>query len=137
MASDPNIKQSEAFDAADADLVLRSAPDASGIVTDFKVHKRMLDGLSLVFNDMFSLGDQHAAGAAGLPVVQLEEKAQALSTLLPFLQDDLDKMDDMDTLTHSRLLQLWDTAIKYQIPVIQMLAETAMRSVCSATTAQV
>lgn len=125
--SSPKVQQSETFNAADADLILRSCPNAEGISTDFQVHKQHLADASPVFRDMLELGEKQASCEGGLPIVDLEETAGTLATLLPFVQEDIDLVPRVPSIAHAALLSFWNASVKYRMHLTQILTEEAMR----------
>lgn len=125
--SSPGVQQSQAFNAADADPILRSCPSAEGISTDFRVHKQHLANASPGFRDMLELGQKQASCGDGLPIVDLEKTSGTLATLLPFSYEDVDLMPRVSSIEHAALLLLWDASVKYRMYVVQVLTEEVMR----------
>jgi len=98
------------FDAADADIVLRSG-DAQPV--HFKVHRCILAVASPFFSTMFTLPQAHPshAPAADLPTVDVVEEAALLDKLLRFVYP----VPDPDVPTLDELLTLLTVAIKYDL----------------------
>jgi hypothetical protein len=77
----PTTSPPEPFDASDADLVIRSSD-----FVNFKVHKPVLAMASPFFKDLLSLPQPpDSESVDGLPVVQLSEDSELLSTLVSML----------------------------------------------------
>ena len=77
----PAMSQPEAFDISDANLIIR----ASDLVA-FRVHKSVMALVSPFFKDLLSL-PQPSDGEIvdGLPVIQLSEGSELLSSLVSML----------------------------------------------------
>jgi hypothetical protein len=75
------MSQPETFDISDANLIIRSSD-----LVDFRVHKSIMALVSPFFKDLLSL-PQPSDGESvdGLPVVQLSEGSELLSSLVSML----------------------------------------------------
>jgi hypothetical protein len=77
----PSISPLEPSDASDANLVIRSSD-----FVNFKVHKPVLAVASPFFKDLLSLPQPlDSESVDGLPVIQLSEDSELLSTLVSML----------------------------------------------------
>lgn len=82
-----------AFDAADADLILRSShqtlvgqvTEISQIPTEFRVHWAILSAASTVFRDMCTFPQPSGSNEGNVPVVPLSEPLPTLHLLLRFI----------------------------------------------------
>jgi len=94
------------FNAADADLVLRSSDG-----TEFRVFKRILSEGSTFFQTMFTLPTDAPSNTNDPPTVDLAEKSDLVSTLLAFLYP----IPDPPVRTLSELNDLLAVANKYDM----------------------
>lgn len=138
MQSDTVAQVSLNFNAADADIILRSAAkDAESSPSgeaenpvDFRVHKKQLARLSIVLADMLDLGHEGEMERSGeLPVVCLEEGAIVVEAMLRYTADDIDLFPDLDDTARWIVIGLWDASMKYRITAIQYATELDIRQV--------
>ena len=103
---------SHIFDAADADLVLRSSEPNS---VNFRVHKCILAVASPFFRHMFELPQPHREfNEDAIPVVDVSETAKTLETLLGFVYPV--PRPSIDSLDH--LTPVLETASKYDFTAV-------------------
>ncbi|KAI0264111.1 hypothetical protein BC834DRAFT_270692 [Gloeopeniophorella convolvens] len=95
------------FNARDGDAVLRSSD-----LTNFRVHKSILEIASPLFRDMFSLpqsGDVETVG--GIPILHVSEEAEVLNSLITMLYPVPPATPD----SWDKLLPLLSAAQKYDM----------------------
>ena len=95
-----------AFDAADCDVVLRTVDDER-----LRVHRRILQEASPFFSDLFSLPQPPSDNNEDPPIIDVEENAGLMKTLLslvyPGPEPEIDTLDELSALLVA--------AMKYQL----------------------
>lgn len=122
------------FNDAAADIVIEAADafDDQGSRKDgttFRLHSQALVSMSPVFADMFNIGTAKSHHADQTEAIRLSESGAILELLLAFSHNDIEKMPPIASMSFLSLAAVYETCIKYQMAVPQMLLETHMLSV--------
>lgn len=137
MATPPNAtiyigSESPTFWLDDGDIVLVAVEPATKNLVGFLVERFRLRGASNVFDDMLALDPD--AGALGpkwgdYPAVKLSEDAVTVEFLLWCIYARIyeQSFPDLVKMSAGKLLLIYSAALKYDIPLVVVLAENQLR----------
>ncbi|KAJ3880660.1 hypothetical protein F5051DRAFT_450550 [Lentinula edodes] len=108
------IRQSEIFNAADADVVIRSCDNV-----EFRLHKKNLEFLSGGFPPADTETNPNE-------IVRLSESGETLEILFQFMYPQ--RFPSLDNMTIDPLIELAGTAEKYEIFALIHICEVHLRS---------
>lgn len=114
-----------------ADIILcsRRASDEAAETTSvsyYRLQRSKLAAWSDVFADMLDLGTSSTSdqeGMDGLPLVRLDESAEVLNMLLPFMTGDISLFPDLEGVALTNLLAVWLASLKFEIIIAQAVLE--------------
>ncbi|KAL7004990.1 hypothetical protein EMMF5_005476 [Cystobasidiomycetes sp. EMM_F5] len=129
-----SIPVSDLFNAANANIVLRSAYiDSSAsalkrteIPTDFRLQKEQLRRVSPAFREMLDTGDR--GDAHECPTVHVDEGAVVIEEILRLsARNDIEAYSRLKAQDPRLLLLIWKASAKYKIADLQFITEVFLQ----------